>query len=129
VALSILNTLFMSLYERMFEFGVLRALGTRAFRLFLLVVAEAASLGFLAALFGMLIGAGLHAWISQVGINYSGIEFAGVTMRESIFPQARALQYTLFPLGVWFFTVLISFYPAWHAARIVPAKALHRSLG
>jgi ABC-type lipoprotein release transport system permease subunit len=38
VALGIMNTLFMSLYERMFEFGVLRAVGTRPARMGLMIV-------------------------------------------------------------------------------------------
>jgi len=127
--LAILNTLFMSLYERLFEFGVLRALGTRPTRLALLVLAESAAMGILSVALGLALGLALTGILSYTGINYSGIEFAGVTFQESIYPQVRALQYTLFPIGVWIFTVVIALYPAVHAARILPAKALHRSLG
>jgi len=127
--LAILNTLFMALYERLFEFGVLRALGTRPSRLALLVLCESASMGFLSVLLGTAIGVVVTVILNGTGINYSGIEFAGVTFQKAIHPEVRTLQYTLFPLGVWVFTVLIALYPAVHAARIVPAKALHRSLG
>jgi ABC-type lipoprotein release transport system permease subunit len=129
VALAILNTLFMALYERLFEFGVLRALGTRPGRLAGLVVAEAACMGLLSVLMGTALGMSATAILAKTGINYSGIEFAGVTFQQAIFPRARALQYTWIPAGVWAFTVLIACYPAWHASKIVPAKALHRSLG
>ncbi|HET9868979.1 MAG TPA: FtsX-like permease family protein, partial [bacterium] len=127
--LAVLNTLFMALSERLFEFGVLRALGTRPARLALLVLCESAVMGFFSVLLGTLLGVGATLLLSYTGINYSGIEFAGVTFQKAIHPQWRVLQVTAFPLGVWAFTVLIALYPALHAARIVPAKALHRSLG
>lgn len=128
-ALAILNTLFMALYERLFEFGVLRALGTRPSQLALMVLSESAAMGFLSVILGTALGMALTAILSYTGINYSGIEFAGVTFQKAIYPQVRAFQYTIFPLGVWLFTVVIALYPAIHAARIVPAKAMHRSLG
>ncbi|HVZ79870.1 MAG TPA: ABC transporter permease [bacterium] len=127
--LAILNTLFMALYERFFEFGVLRALGTRPFQLGALVMAESAALGLLSVALGTLLGFLFTGILSATGVNYAGIEFSGVTFQQAVYPQMRALQYTVFPLGVWVFTVLIALYPAVHAARIVPAKALHRSLG
>ena len=129
-ALAILNTLFMALYERMFEFGVLLALGTRPYRLALLVLAESVCLGLVSAVLGTILGLVSAAIFSKTGINYySGIEFAGVTFKEALYPQIRSLQYTVFPIGVWIFTVLVALYPAFKAARLVPAKALHRSLG
>jgi len=45
VTLSIINTLFMSLYERMYEFGVMRAVGTSGAAIARLVVFEAAATG------------------------------------------------------------------------------------
>lgn len=127
--LAILNTLFMGIYERLFEFGVLRALGTRPAQLALLILCESAAMGLVSVLLGTGLGLAVTAILNGTGINYSGIEFAGVTFQKAIHPEVRSLQYTLFPLGVWVFTVLIALYPAVHAARIVPAKALHRSLG
>ena len=44
VVFGIINTLFMSLYERMFEFGVLRAVGTRPFRMAQVILFEAGAL-------------------------------------------------------------------------------------
>ena len=127
--LAILNTLFMGIYERLFEFGVLRALGTRPAQLALLILCESAAMGLVSVLLGTGLGLVVTAILNGTGINYSGIEFAGVTFQKAIHPEVRSLQYTLFPAGVWVFTVLIALYPAVHAARIVPAKALHRSLG
>lgn len=129
VALSIWNTLFMSLYERTYEFGVLRALGTRPAALSALVLMESACLGFVSVLLGTLAGWGATQLMTWIGLDYRGIEYAGITYQTVIVPQARMIQYTLFPLGVWCFTILISLYPAIHAARISPVRAMQRSLG
>jgi ABC-type lipoprotein release transport system permease subunit len=129
VALAILNTQFMALYERMYEFGVLRSLGTRPLSLATLVVLEAACMGLLSVLLGMVFGVSITHLVDLVGIDYTGVEYAGVTFQGAIHPQNRWVQFTYFPLGVWLFTVLIACYPASHAYRILPAKAMHRSLG
>jgi ABC-type lipoprotein release transport system permease subunit len=129
VALAILNTQFMALYERMFEFGVLRALGTHPLHLGGLVVLEASSLGFLGVLLGLALGYLITSVMGHIGFNYTGIEYAGVVFQEAIYPETRALQYTLMPFAVWVFTMLVACYPASHACRILPAKAMHRSLG
>ena len=52
MVLAVINTMFMSLYERLFEFGVLRAIGTKAFQIVILVVCESGLL----ALFSITIG-------------------------------------------------------------------------
>jgi len=129
VALAILNTQFMALYERMFEFGVLRALGTHPLRLAGLVVLEVAFMGVVSCILGVGLGWVITYTMALVGIDYTGVEYAGVTFQEAIYPQVRALQYTWMPFGVWVFTILIACYPASHAYRIQPAKAMQRSLG
>ena len=53
VALGIINTLFMALYERMFEFSVLRALGTKGREIILMIVSEAGSLSLVSIIAGI----------------------------------------------------------------------------
>ena len=84
VALGIINTLFMSLYERMYEFGVLRAIGTRPLAMGRMVVFEAAALAAVAIGLGVILGYAVVAVMAHIGIDYSGIEFAGVTLREML---------------------------------------------
>jgi len=127
VALGIVNTLFMSLYERMFEFGVLRAVGTSPFGIGRLVVFEAASLAVVAIALGLILGWIVTYIFMHVGIDYSGIEFAGVTFRENLYPQMEWRQFTLFPIYVFLFTVLVGLYPATYAARMNAAEAMRKS--
>ena len=124
VALGIMNTLFMSLYERMFEFGVLRAVGTRPARMASIILFEAGALSVLSILIGGIVGFWVTYAYSVWGIDYVGIEFAGVTFRELIYPMLRTTQFTMFPLVVFLFTLLAGTYPAVFAARLQPARAM-----
>ncbi len=127
VGLTIMNTLFMSLYERMFEFGVLRAIGTRPLRMALMILLEGGCLAIISIIIGSVTGF-FFSWLFSVyGIDYRGIEFAGTTINELIYPVMNVRQYLLNPLYVLFFTLIAALYPAWYAARLTPAKAMKRS--
>jgi ABC-type lipoprotein release transport system permease subunit len=128
VAFGIINTLFMSLYERMFEFGVIRAIGTRPGGVRRLVVFEAGALAVLSILMGTVLGFALTFAASKIGIDYRGIEFAGTTFYNLLYPEIRAEQFLIYPAAVFFFTVLVGFYPAGAAARLRIAEALRKSL-
>jgi len=127
VALGIINTLFMSLHERMFEFGVLRAVGTRPGAMALLIVFEAGALALLSIVIGTLLGYIITYFSTQTGIDYVGIEFVGVTFRELLYPVMEVRQFLIYPLVVFIFTVLVGSYPAVYAARMQPADAMRRS--
>ena len=128
VGLSIMNTLFMSLYERLFEFGVLRAVGTRPTRLAVVVLLEAACLAGVSIVIGSAIAAGLVLWFGHQGIDYVGIEYASVTFTEPLYPVIEMRQFLVFPLCVVGFALAAGIYPALFAARLVPADAMRRSL-
>jgi len=128
VVFGLINTLFMSLYERMFEFGVIRAIGTRAGGVRRLVMLEAAALGIISILLGMAMGFLLTLVVTKTGIDYRGIEFAGSTFTKMLYPVMEWRQYILHPLMIFGFTLLVSIYPAVHAGRMKVADALRRSL-
>ena len=127
VSLGIVNTLFMSLYERMFEFGVLRAIGTHPWGIFRLVLGEAGALSVVSILLGMIISAVILAFVSRSGIDYTGIEYAGVTFTENIYPVVRVMQFIKYPLWVFLITTVVGLYPATYAARLTPARAMRKS--
>ncbi|WP_108124683.1 ABC transporter permease [Saccharospirillum mangrovi] len=127
-ALGVINGLFMSIYERTWEFGVLLAIGTRRRKLFALILAEGLLLGIGAIIVGLVLGVVITLWVAHVGIDYGGMEVAGVALNEMIRPGITASHLITLPLWVLALTLVACLYPAAHAARIVPATALHKSL-
>jgi len=128
VSLGILNTLFMALYERMFEFGLLRAVGTRPFNMSLMILFEAGVLTFISTVIGMVIGLVVTMIFRYYGIDYTGIEFAGVVFQEPIYPVFRLFQYTVYPALLFCFTMMVGLYPALYAAWLKPVEAMRKSL-
>lgn len=127
VALGIINTLFMSLYERMFEFGVLRAVGTRPVVLLRMVLFEAVGLALVSIVLGVAIGGGVSELVGRTGINYGNMEIAGVTLTDRIYPILMLKQFIVYPAWLLLLTTLVGIYPALHAARIPPAQAMRKS--
>lgn len=124
IALVIMNTLYMSVYERMFEFGVMKALGTRSRGIFALVAQEGALLGFGSVIVGALLGAALVAWVAQVGIDYGDIEYAGASLHEPVKTRFHPDQVSWIPLAILLVTQFLALYPAWVAARLKPAETV-----
>ena len=127
VVFGIINTLFMSLYERMFEFGVLRAVGTRPFRMAQVILFEAGALAIVSIGLGAVLGYIVTALFAHLGIDYTGIEMMGVTMQEFIHPILAVRQFILYPIWVFVFTIIAGLYPARYVAKMSPVDAMRRS--
>lgn len=127
VAFGIVNTLFMSLYERMFEFGVLRAVGTRPFGMARLILFEAGALAVVSIALGIILGSIITGVLAHFGINFTGIEMMGVTIQEYVYPVFAAEQFIIYPVSVFVFTIIAGLYPAWHVARMSPVDAMRQS--
>ena len=127
VIFGIINTLFMSLYDRMFEFGVLRAVGTRSFGMARIMLFEAGALAIISIVFGGILGYALVAIFSHVGLDFTGNEMMGVTLQEYIYPVIKIQQFITYPVSVFIFTIIAGLYPAWHLAKMKPVDAMRRS--
>ncbi len=127
VAFGIINTLFMSIFERIYEFGVLRAVGTRRRDLVKLVMFETGSLALFSIFVGILLSLITCFILSKTGINYSGIEYQGV-MLNVIYPVNNLYQYMVYPLLLFIFTLLIGIYPSIYVAKISPAHAMRKTI-
>jgi ABC-type lipoprotein release transport system permease subunit len=128
VAFGIVNTLFMSLYERMFEFGVIRAIGTRPSGVRRLILFEAGALSVLSIALGIILGFTITLIFVKTGIDYRGIEIAGTSIHEMLYPVIHFQQYVIYPAAVFAFTLLIGLYPATVASKMHISEALRKSL-
>jgi len=126
VAFGILNTLFMSIYERMFEFGVLKAIGTSKKQLGFMIVLEAFWLGIFSIVIGGILSIIFIFTINYTGgiTAYSGMEYAGSTIQNAIYMNGDIISSLEYSLILLIFILLISLYPALHAAKITPSKAM-----
>ena len=129
VAIGVINTLLMSVMERMREFGVILALGSKPMTLRLMIFSEALSLGILAAILGTILGSLATWYLATVGIDLAALvpetlEFGGVVfdpvMRASWNP-GWMLRIALYVIGL---TLIAALYPAIKAGRITPVEGM-----
>ena len=131
VAAGIFNTLFVSVMERLREFGILTAIGFSPGRLFTLVMLESLWLALVglagaAALtiapYRYLEAAGID--ISQVVAEQGTIDVAGVamstTLKVGIFPESVVIICAAAVTA----TLLAGLYPAWRASTVEPVEAI-----
>ena len=122
----IINTMLMSVFERIQEFGVLMAIGMKNSRLFSMVMTEAVLLGALGSILGMIIGYALYLPLSVSGIDLSGFSESLTAFGSGaiIYPVLTASTVIGTLLVIPFTAVLGSVYPALKAARLVPTSAI-----
>jgi ABC-type lipoprotein release transport system permease subunit len=128
VALGLINSMFMSIYERHYEFGVMLGLGTRSRGLFWLICCEGILIGTLGVILGLILGALLTYWTSTTGIRFGEMEMSGIMLNEPIRTAFSIRQFTAIPLFVIAMTAVACIIPAIHGARLRPADAMRRAL-
>ncbi len=128
VALGLINTMFMSIFERQTEFGILLAIGTRPKQLFLQILMEGFFIGLLSAIVGLILAFIVCYWGSIVGIDYSDLEMSGMTLNEPIYLILDATSFIGMALATLLITVVACIYPAIHAARLQPSFAMRKTL-
>ena len=126
--LGVMNTMIMSTYDRMKEFGIIRAIGATPWRIIKQVSLEAIILTFIASIIGTIVGLSVALYFQKYGFDVSGqgnISFGGVVM-DPIWKASVSLGIILLPIGLMMLTsILSSLYPASIAARIKPVEAIH----
>lgn len=126
VLLSVANTVNMSVFERVGEFGTMMALGDRRADVYRLILAESALLGLIGSGLGILLGMVLALGISAIGIPMPPPPNAnlGYTAFIRIVP---ASVLGAFAIG-WFATVLAALLPASRVTRIPVVDALRQNI-
>ena len=129
ISLGVINSLFMSIYERIYEFGVIRAIGTSRFEIISLVLVEAFFLGLLSAFLGLIVGLLFSYYYSINGLPLGEMEVSGIMLGNgNLYTELAPYQVIFLPLYVILLTLITAIYPAFFASRIVPTRALQRAL-
>ncbi|MDH3979087.1 MAG: ABC transporter permease [Gammaproteobacteria bacterium] len=126
VLLTVANSVNMAIYERIGEFGTLKALGDRQRDIFRQVMKENMLLGLLGAGLGVAIGVALAWAISGVGIDMPPPPNSdvGYTAYIRLVPGVIAMA---FGVGV-IATVCAALLPAWRVSRLPVAEALRENV-
>ncbi len=126
VLLSVANSVNMTAYERVGEFGTLKALGNRDRDISKLIILENCLLGLFGASAGVLLGASLAWGISAIGIPMPPPpnSNAGYTAYIRIVPNVLVVSFLIGLIA----TVLSSLMAARGAARVPVVEALRQNI-
>lgn len=133
IVAGILNTVLMSVMERTREFGIMRALGTKSWQIFITVSLESVMLGLIGLVVGSLFGIVVTLIFSQVGLDvYGSIDKSLMAQffifESTIYPRLNLQHFLTTCLIIMAAVVLVSLYPARKAAKMEPVAAI-KTLG
>ena len=127
-SLGIMNTMIMSTYDRMREFGIIRAIGTTPWRILKQVSLEAILMTIFASIIGVAVGLSVALYFQKYGFDVSGsgnMSFGGVVM-DPIWRASVSVGIVFLPVALMMLTSIVaSIYPASIAARIKPVEAIY----
>lgn len=124
VAVGVLNTVLMSVLERIREYGVQKAVGTRPKHIFWQVILEINFIAIGSILLGALLSFIFNHLISINGISlpfsftYGGVEF------KKMYAEVNFRTFIIPALTVILSALVVGVFPAFKAARVEPAKAM-----
>ena len=124
-AIGIANTMAMSILERTREIGLMKAVGATNRDVLSIFLGEAAGIGFIGGLGGIVIG-----WLAAQGMNVLALAYlAGQASQQGGAPPSVAVYTPIWlPIFALVFSTLIGMlsglYPALRAATMIPVQAL-----
>jgi ABC-type lipoprotein release transport system permease subunit len=128
VAVIVVNTLLMSVFERFREMGILAALGMKGGQIRRMFLLEAATLGVMGIVVGLIIGAAGVAYLATTGIpigdKMAAVAGSNFALRSTMYSRFDAGSFISLSLATLIVVLLASLYPAWYAARLEPVEAL-----
>jgi len=122
----IVNSMLMSVYERIQEIGVLMSIGMKNNKIVVMILFEAMIIGVLGMIFGLVFGYLIHVLLLQGGINLSmfaeSLQSFGIG--AIIYPVLSLDNIISLLIMIPFIAVLGAFYPAYKAIKLEPVYAI-----
>jgi ABC-type lipoprotein release transport system permease subunit len=128
-AFGILNTIQMSVFERIREFGVMLAVGTRPGQVAAMVLCESMLITLIGIAAGLAVGSLACYYFILYPIDYSGmgdeLNVYGISSSFSYSPKISALNVALTMTVIFVSSLLFSLLPARKAGALRPVEAIH----
>ena len=128
--MGVMNTMLMATYERIREFGILKALGATPWRIIMDVAVEAIVLAALGTVCGTILGLAGSYYLQEVGLDlsiFAGNYSVGGVAFDPIWRATISAEMVYIPVVLMLVIgLLASLYPAALAARLDPVRAIHR---
>lgn len=129
VILGVINTMLMSVLERVREFGVMMAVGMRPGALAALVLIEGTLLGLASAVFGTLLGTSFSYPLVTSGLDFTEamgetMMVEGVAMDAMMFAQYAPDRMALYAAVAMIMTIAASAWPAFRVTQMQPIDAI-----
>jgi len=127
MAIGIVNTQLMAVFERTQEFGLLRALGMKPRRVLLMVSIESALLIGVGVIVGILLAI-LSIWALQDGIDLTAYARAMEMVQAGsiIYVDYHPDGIVRFSLIIWLLGIFVALWPARRASKCSPQEAMRR---
>jgi len=125
MAIGIVNTQLMAVFERTHEIGLLRALGMKPRQVLWMITLESAFMVGLGVLLGLALGA-LSIFATYDGLDLSAFS-EGMEMIQAadiLYPDYDLKGFAIFAGIIWILGILVAIWPARRAARLSPVEAM-----
>ncbi len=126
LAFGVINTMLMSVLERVKELGMLMAIGMNKKRVFSMIMIESTLLTLTGAVVGMIFSGIILQILSKTGINFEmwseGFEALGYA--SIVYPSVTWLNYVVITIMVIATGMISSIWPARKALKLNPVEAL-----
>ena len=127
MAIGIVNTQLMAVFERTQEFGLVRALGMKPRRVLLMVTIESALLIGCGVIAGIVLAV-FSIWALSDGIDLTAYARAMEMVQAGsiIYLDYHPQSFAMFSVLIWILGILVALWPARRASKCSPVEAMRR---
>ncbi len=129
LAFGLVNTMLMSIFERVRELGVLMAVGMKKSKIFAMIMIETTCLTFLGAFGGAILGLATISLFGNRGIDLAAVGGDSLNtfgFPSVIYPQLEPAFFLNLTILVLITALLTAIYPAMRALKLNPAEAVRK---